>query len=106
MRLEELSKMNTELLQMTYKQGIVDGLTELKDILRENDKEFSKLEAFFICNELIKKYGQVEALPEEFAQKGMSQEAFQSLQHVMDSYEDTNNILASMPEDDIIESED
>ena len=108
-----------EKFKEAYTQGIVDGITELKEAIKEDN--IDSIEGFItVCNQFINKFGDEEEVPEELKDNGMSQEGFQSLldsMETMDFYDklypdisnqdidvddEVNDVLADLPEEDVI----
>ena len=102
-----------------YTQGIVDGITELKEAIKEDN--IDSIEGFItVCNQFINKFGEEEKVPEEWKDNGMSQEGLQSLLDSMETMEfydklypnitneeidvddEVNDVLTDLPEDNVI----
>ena len=102
-----------------YTQGIVDGITGLKEAIK--DDKIDTIDGFIsVCNQFINKFGDEEKVPEELKDNGMSQEGFQSLLDSMETMEfydklypnitneeidvddEVNDVLEGLPEDDVI----
>ena len=108
-----------EKFKEAYTQGIVDGITELKEAIK--DDKIDTIDGFIsVCNQFINKFGDEEKVPEELKDNGMSQEGFQSLldsMETMDFYDklypnitneeidvddEVNDVLTDLPEDNVI----
>ena len=108
-----------EKFKEAYTQGIVDGITELKEAIK--DDKIDTIDGFIsVCNQFINKFGDEEKVPEELKDNGMSQEGFQSLLDSMETMEyydklypnitneeidvddEVNDVLEGLPEDDVI----
>ena len=108
-----------EKFKEAYTQGIVDGITELKETIK--DDKIDTIDGFIsVCNQFINKFGDEEKVPEELKDNGMSQEGFQSLldsMETMDFYDklypnitneeidvddEVNDVLTDLPEDNVI----
>ena len=102
-----------------YTQGIVDGITGLKEAIK--DDKIDTVEGFIsVWNQFRNKFGDEEKVPEELKDNGMSQKGFQSLldsMETMDFYDklypdisnqdievddEVNDVLADLPEEDVI----
>ena len=102
-----------------YTQGIVDGITELKEAIKEDN--IDSIEGFItVCNQFINKFGDEEEVTEELKDNGMSQKGFQSLLDSMETMnfydklypdisnqdidvdDEVNDVLADLPEEDVI----
>ena len=100
-------------------QGIVDGITGLKEAIK--DDKIDTIDGFIsVCNQFINKFGDEEKVPEELKDNGMSQEGFQSLLDSMETMEfydklypnitneeidvddEVNDVLTDLPEDNVI----
>ena len=108
-----------EKFKEAYTQGIVDGITELKEAIK--DDKIDTIDGFIsVCNQFINKFGDEEKVPEELKDNGMSQEGFQSLLDSMETMEfydklypnitneeidvddEVNDVLTDLPEDNVI----
>ena len=108
-----------EKFKEAYTQGIVDGITGLKEAIK--DDKIDTIDGFIsVCNQFINKFGDEEKVPEELKDNGMSQEGFQSLLDSMETMEfydklypnitneeidvddEVNDVLEGLPEDDVI----
>ena len=108
-----------EKFKEAYTQGIVDGITELKETIK--DDKIDTIDGFIsVCNQFINKFGDEEKVPEELKDNGMSQEGFQSLLDSMETMEyydklypnitneeidlddQVNDVLTDLPEDNVI----
>ena len=108
-----------EKFKEAYTQGIVDGITELKEAIK--DDKIDTIDGFIsVCNQFINKFGDKEKVPEELKDNGMSQEGFQSLLDSMETMEfydklypnitneeiyvddEVNDVLTDLPEDNVI----
>ena len=108
-----------EKFKEAYTQGIVDGITGLKEAIK--DDKIDTIDGFIsVCNQFINKFGDAEKVPEELKDNGMSQEGFQSLldsMETMDFYDklypnitneeidvddEVNDVLTDLPEDNVI----
>ena len=108
-----------EKFKEAYTQGIVDGITGLKEAIK--DDKIDTIDGFIsVCNQFINKFGDEEKVPEELKDNGMSQEGFQSLldsMETMDFYDklypnitneeidvddEVNDVLTDLPEDNVI----
>ena len=111
-----------EKFKEAYTQGIVDGITELKETIK--DDKIDTIDGFIsVCNQFINKFGDEEKVPEELKDNGMSQEGFQSFLDSMETMEfydklnpdisnqdideddEVNDVLADLPEEDVIGGE-
>ena len=108
-----------EKFKEAYTQGIVDGITGIKEAIK--DDKIDTIDGFIsVCNQFINKFGDEEKVPEELKDNGMSQEGFQSLLDSMETMEyydklypnitneeidvddEVNDVLEGLPEDDVI----
>ena len=108
-----------EKFKEAYTQGIVDGITGLKEAIK--DDKIDTIDGFIsVCNQFINKFGDEEKVPEELKDNGMSQEGFQSLLDSMETMEfydklypnitneeinvddEVNDVLTDLPEDNVI----
>ena len=108
-----------EKFKEAYTQGIVDGITGLKEAIE--DDIIDTIDGFIsVCNLFINKFGDEEKVPEELKDNGMSQEGFQSLLDSMETMEfydklypnitneeidvddEVNDVLTDLPEDNVI----
>ena len=108
-----------EKFKEAYTQGIVDGITGLKEAIK--DDKIDTIDGFIsVCNQFINKFGDEETVPEELKDNGMSQEGFQSLLDSMETMEfydklypnitneeidaddEVNDVLTDLPEDNVI----
>ena len=108
-----------EKFKEAYTQGIVDGITGIKEAIK--DDKIDTIDGFIsVCNQFINKFGDEEKVPEELKDNGMSQEGFQSLldsMETMDFYDklypnitneeidvddEVNDVLTDLPEDNVI----
>lgn len=99
---KDLIKRTKMLQEQLYRQGIIDGLTELKKkILGDPDlnvvDEMNKMIA-----EFSKREKKEEVIPEEYADQGMTQDGFSALMTAMSMFSHSDNIDDS---DDELESE-
>ena len=108
-----------EKFKEAYTQGIVDGITGLKEAIK--DDKIDTIDGFIsVCNQFINKFGDEEKVPEELKDNGMSQEGFQSLLDSMETMEfydklypnitneeidvddEVNDVLTDLPEANVI----
>ena len=108
-----------EKFKEAYTQGIVDGITGIKEAIK--DDKIDTIDGFIsVCNQFINKFGDEKKVPEELKDNGMSQEGFQSLldsMETMDFYDklypnitneeidvddEVNDVLTDLPEDNVI----
>ena len=99
---KDLIKRTKMLQEQLYRQGIIDGLTELKKKILE-DSDVDELDEI---NKMIAEYSKQEkkeeVIPEEYADKGMTQDGFSALMSAMSMFSRSDNIDDS---DDELESE-
>ena len=100
--INDLIKRISLLQEQLYRQGIIDGLVELKKKISENSDINELDEIDRMIAEYSKKEKKEEVVPEEYADKGMTQDGFSALMSAMSIFSHLDNIDDS---DDELESE-